>query len=157
MESLAEHRRGAFAYLARFASCVDLEPIQIFRHVLKVIAVLLFSAASMPGQAASSFTVRLADQSGSPLRNAAVTIEGPSGTRIELITDGEGYIGVPGLPEGRYRIRVTTRFFEIMERDVQIGRNHAGRPTLDGQDATSHIPEIRLRCEPQAPANTAPP
>jgi hypothetical protein len=58
------------------------------------------------------------DRSGTPLRDARVTVSGPA--RQEILTDTTGTASLGTIPDGSYRLRFEHEGFITLERDVSI-------------------------------------
>ncbi len=106
------------------------------RACLAILPVLVFLLASTlvagdkkveGGQSSVSFVV-MKDESGKPVRNAAVILhplqkdgkQARSG--FELKTDGDGKTRFDGIPYGRLRIQVVAHGFQTFGEDYSIGQ-----------------------------------
>lgn len=91
-------------------------------------SVLALLAASLVAQAPGTqgtLTGQVLDQSGGSVPKASVIVTGPNNVTKVVETNNDGIYTVPGLPPGKYTVRVTAPSFTLFEKtalDVAAGR-----------------------------------
>jgi hypothetical protein len=96
------------------------------RMVCLTIALALFAGALM-AQAPGSLKGVVTDPSGAAVPKATVTVSGPNNTVKVAETNDNGEYNIPGLPAGKYTIRIIATGFTLLEKpNVDIA---AARPT----------------------------
>ena len=96
-----------------------------------------------PAQRATPSRVIVRDRSGTPLRDARVTVSSPA--RQELVTDATGTASLGTMPDGSYRLRFEHDGFITLEREVSI------------RSAQPSTIEVALSLAPPAAPPPAPP
>ncbi len=96
------------------------------RMVCVTIALALFAGALM-AQAPGSLKGVVTDPSGAAVPKATVTVSGPNNTVKVAETNDNGEYNIPGLPAGKYTIRIIATGFTLLEKpNVDIA---AAKPT----------------------------
>jgi hypothetical protein len=98
--------------------------ISLTRMVL-LFSVLTLLAASLAAQAPGTLQGQVLDQSGASVPKASVIVSGPNNVTKVVETNNDGVYTVPGLPPGKYTVRVTAPGFTLFEKtllDVAAGR-----------------------------------
>src|ERR1700719_2620539 len=87
-------------------------------------SVLALLAASLMAQAPGTLQGQVLDQSGGSGPQASVIVTGPNNVTKVVETNTDGIYTVPGLPAGKYTVRVTAPGFTLFENtavDVAAG------------------------------------
>jgi hypothetical protein len=88
-------------------------------------SVLALLAASLLAQAPGTLQGQVLDKSGASVPKASVIVSGPNNVTKVAETNNDGVYSVPGLPPGKYTVRVTAPGFTLYEKtalDVAAGR-----------------------------------
>src|ERR1700683_3473586 len=88
------------------------------RMVCITIALALFAGALMAQPAAAPRSLKgvVTDPSGAAVPKATVTVSGPNNTVKVAETNDNGEYNIPGLPAGKYMIRIIATGFTLMEK-----------------------------------------
>ncbi|HWN09260.1 MAG TPA: carboxypeptidase regulatory-like domain-containing protein [Pyrinomonadaceae bacterium] len=90
-------------------------------HFLVVITALIFSASPALAQSsAGTLRGQVQDTLGGLVVGVTVTATDAAGVSRTATTDGEGKYTFPGLPPGRYTVRVEQPGFEVFEQAVEV-------------------------------------
>ncbi len=87
--------------------------------------VLLTMCAALMAQAPGGLRGQVLDPSGAAVPKATVTVTGPNNVVKVATTDNDGNYAIPGLPPGKYMIRIIATGFTMLEKpgvDVPAGR-----------------------------------
>ncbi len=90
-------------------------------HFVVVIIALVFSASPALAQSsAGTLRGQVQDVLGGLVVGVTVTATDAAGVSRSATTDGEGKYSIPGLPPGRYTVRVQQPGFEVFEQTVEV-------------------------------------
>src|SRR5277367_1805437 len=95
------------------------------KRVCSIGLVLLLMGAALMAQGPGSIRGQVLDQSGSSVPKASVTVSGPNNVVKVATTDNDGNYAIPGLPAGKYTVRIIATGFTLLEKlgvDVPGGR-----------------------------------
>ena len=94
---------------------------EIDREQIQLVDRDIYHPTIIPPQAApGSITVNVTDSDGNPVHGAEVTITHPSGTETILVTDENGQVVLPYLPDGEYTVTVMVDDEVVYETTVEI-------------------------------------
>src|SRR5258708_2867025 len=94
-------------------------------RVVLIVSMALLLSAALVAQPSGSIRGTVLDPSGASVPKATVTATGPNNFVKLATTDDNGAFSMPGLPPGKYIVRVMATGFSVLEKadlDVAAGR-----------------------------------
>ena len=95
------------------------------RGLISICLLVMMACGAMMAQGPGSIRGQVLDPSGAAVPKAIVTVTGPNNVVKVATTDNDGNYAIPGLPPGKYMVRIIATGFAMLEKpgvDVAGGR-----------------------------------